>query len=103
MKVTLAKISEEVEYISRIYTERFSITRNKDWYILKLQEEVGELTKAYLSLQKQSRIKDKSTLELRKDLADEIADVFSQTLLIARYHNIDIEKAVQNKWLKYKS
>ncbi len=103
MKITLAKISDEIESISQIYTQKFSIKRDEDWYILKLHEEVGELTKAYLSLKGQTRIKDKSPLELRHDLTDEIADVFSQILLIAKYYNIDIEKAVATKWMIYKT
>jgi len=43
----LQRITDELESVSRIYAERHGITRDPTWFVLKLQEEVGELTQAF--------------------------------------------------------
>ncbi|MEU4603142.1 hypothetical protein AB0F43_09205 [Kribbella sp. NPDC023972] len=44
----LGELAERLEKISARYEERVGFARNADWFLLKLQEEVGELTQAYL-------------------------------------------------------
>ncbi|MDI6106074.1 hypothetical protein QLQ12_46700 [Actinoplanes sp. NEAU-A12] len=39
----LVRLSEDVEQISRGYARRFGIERSSAWFLLKLQEEIGEL------------------------------------------------------------
>ncbi len=39
----------DVEAISQVYARRFDVERTDDWLFLKLTEEVGELTQAYLA------------------------------------------------------
>ncbi len=92
-------ISEEVEQVSQIYAEKFTIERDATWFILKLQEEVGELIQAYLMLSGKARTKGKTHEEIQADFNKEVADVFCQTLLLAKFYNIDIEKEVEEKWL----
>jgi NTP pyrophosphatase (non-canonical NTP hydrolase) len=46
--VDLETLSERLEKISVGYGERLGFERDPDWFLLKLQEEVGELTQAYL-------------------------------------------------------
>jgi NTP pyrophosphatase (non-canonical NTP hydrolase) len=92
-------ISEEVEQVSQSYAEKFTIERDATWFILKLQEEVGELVQAYLMLSGKARTKGKSCEEIQVDFNKEVADVFCQTLLLARFYGIDIEKEVEEKWL----
>ena len=53
----IRELTARVENISQIYASRFGITRDDDWQILKLQEEVGELTQAHLMRQGQARRK----------------------------------------------
>ncbi|EKE14591.1 MAG: hypothetical protein ACD_12C00404G0001, partial [uncultured bacterium] len=43
----------EVEAISKIYSKRFDIDRDGNWFVLKLQEEMGELIQSYLMMIKQ--------------------------------------------------
>lgn len=95
------KITQLVEEVSLTYTNKFEITRDSDWFLFKLQEELGELTQAYLMMSQRARTKGKSTKNLHKDFQDEVADVFCHILLLAHHHNIDIEKAVEEKWLKW--
>jgi NTP pyrophosphatase (non-canonical NTP hydrolase) len=76
----------------------YSYCRDDDWYIIKIQEELGELSSAYLKLTQRARIGEKTTQELEKNLEDEIADVIAMTLLFAKNKNIDVEKALNDKW-----
>ena len=91
-------ITNEVEKISVLYTDKFGIKRDSDWFILKLQEELGELIQSYLMMIGQARKKEKSEEELDQDFRKEVADVFSHILLLAKHHNIDLEKEVEEKW-----
>jgi hypothetical protein len=55
--VDLHELTAHVEHVSRQSAERYGIARNSDWHILKLHEEVGELTQAHLMRQGQARRK----------------------------------------------
>ncbi len=97
----IKELAEEVEQVSQHYAEKFAIARDDTWFVLKLQEEVGELTQAYLMLAGKARTKGKSAEEMRAEFQKEVADVFCQTLLLARFYGIDLEKAVTEKWLSW--
>ena len=93
------KLTEELEKVSQKYTEVFKVKRNGDWYILKLQEELGELIQSYLMMIGQARPKGKTPEQMREEFNKEVADVFCHTLLLAKFHNVDLEKEVREKWL----
>lgn len=95
----LNELSESVEQVSQRYAERFNIERDATWFVLKLQEEVGELTQSYLMLSGRARPKGKSTEEMQAEFNSEVADVFCQILLLARASGIDLEKEIADKWL----
>ncbi|QSE88036.1 pyrophosphatase (plasmid) [Rhodococcus pseudokoreensis] len=99
----LGQLSDEVEEISKHYAERFGIERDAAWFLLKLQEEVGELTQSFLMVTGQARTKERSPDQLAAALRNEVADVLCQTLLLARFHDIDLAAAVNEKWLVWKS
>ena len=44
----LHRLSDDLETISQRYAHTFGIRRDATWFLLKLQEEVGELTQAFL-------------------------------------------------------
>jgi len=96
--MNIQKLTEEVEKISVIYTNKFGIKRDTDWYILKLQEELGELIQSYLMMIGQARMKDKTQEEIQTEFRAEVADVFSHVLLLAKHHNIDLVAEVEKKW-----
>lgn len=95
------QVAEEVEQVSQCYAEKFNIERDATWFILKLQEEVGELIQSYLMLAGKARTKGKSAEEIQSEIRKEVADVFCQTLLLARFYGIDLEKEVEQKWLAW--
>ncbi|HLV97113.1 MAG TPA: pyrophosphatase [Ktedonobacterales bacterium] len=95
------QLTEEVERVSQGYAETFQIERDAAWFVLKLQEEIGELTQSYLMLAGQARTKGKSAEEIQSAFRKEVADVFCQTLLLARFFEVDLEKEVAEKWLAW--
>jgi NTP pyrophosphatase (non-canonical NTP hydrolase) len=63
-----------------------------------LVEELGELARSLLCYQtKRGKM---NLTSVPKDLEEEIADVFWQTLKLCLYLNIDLEKAFKNKYKK---
>jgi NTP pyrophosphatase (non-canonical NTP hydrolase) len=95
-------LSDEVESVSAFYAERHHIDRTDDWLVLKLNEEVGELTQAYLARAGQARDKGRTSAELEGDFRSELADVLAQVLLIARRFDVDLTAEVDRKWLVWK-
>ena len=94
--MTLKDLQADVLRISDIYAREHSIDRDRDWALLKLQEELGELTQAHLNLSGRARGKPDA-----KALADEAADVLGMLLIYCDRAGIDIETAMQRKWLKW--
>ncbi len=95
-------LQREVESVSDFYARRHIIDRTDDWFMLKLNEEVGELTQAYLARAGQSRDKGRTHVELEDDFRGEVADVLAQVLLIAERFKIDLAREVKRKWLVWK-
>lgn len=92
----LSDLSEKVARISDIYAREHGIDRSGDWAILKLQEELGELTAEHLRVSGRARGEADP-----KALADEAADVLGMLLIYCDRAGIDIEKAMQDKWLHW--
>lgn len=100
--MSLGRLSEGIEQVSQTYAKKFGIERDATWFLLKLQEEVGELTQSYLMLTGNARAKGKSPEEIQAEFRKEVADVFCHTLLLARFYGIDLEKEVEEKWLTWR-
>ena len=97
----LSDLIDDLETVSIQYADRYGFDRSSDWFLLKLTEEVGELMQSYLRCNGQARTDGQDTETLRESLEDEIADVVSMALLFARNQGVDIENAIERKWLKY--
>lgn len=93
-------LADRLEAISTRYAEAFSIDRGGDWFLVKVQEEMGELTQAHLAATGRSR---RTVGEGRELLAGEVADVLCQLLLYARVSGIDVDRAISDKWLKWEA
>jgi NTP pyrophosphatase (non-canonical NTP hydrolase) len=97
--VDLARLTDDVEEVSLGYASRHRIERDDAWFLLKLQEEVGELTQVFLMRRGQARTKGYSPAQIEDMFHDEMADVLCHVLLMARHHGIALEDAVERKWL----
>ena len=96
----LEALTDQLAQVSDVYARRHGIRRDDDWYVLKLQEEVGEAVQAYLGLTGRQRA-PRETAQEKMRLGDELADCLGQVLLIARRHGIDMDSAVERKWLAH--
>lgn len=92
-------LSEQVELVSRQYAQTYGFRRDGTWFLLKLQEEVGELTQAFLAQTGQARSKDRSQDELDAAVRAELADVLAHVLLLGRHLEVDLPAEVADKWL----
>lgn len=91
----------KIEAVSQEYSKQYKIKRSPSWFILKLQEEMGELTQSYLMMKGKARSKNKTKKEIRTEFEKELADVFCHVLLLAKSNTVDIEKAIDEKWLSW--
>ncbi|WP_439471492.1 phosphoribosyl-ATP pyrophosphohydrolase [Brevundimonas sp.] len=98
--MNLSDLSASVLRISDIYAREHGIDRDKaasgDWALLKVQEELGELVAEHLRTTGRAR----GAADAEK-LGDEAADVLGMLLIYCRAANIDIEAAMQRKWLHW--
>ncbi|MBZ5761066.1 MULTISPECIES: MazG nucleotide pyrophosphohydrolase domain-containing protein [Rhizobium] len=94
----LGDLSAKFEEASRSYAEQNGIIRDTEWFLLKLQEEVGELTQAFNRKTGRGRRKGLSDEQLAETMEDEAADVLGHILLFAKAHDLDIAAAVERKW-----
>ena len=94
--MNLADLSADVLRISDIYAAEHGIDRDRDWALLKLQEELGELTAEHLRMSGRGRGQADAS-----KLGDEAADVLGMLLIYCDRAGIDLERAMQRKWLHW--
>lgn len=95
--------ADRIDAVSQGYAEYYGIERSAQWALLKLTEELGELTQAHLTVTGQSRPReaDGDAEQQRAQLATELSDVLGMVLVYARRRGIDLEPALAAKWLHY--
>lgn len=101
MSETLKEITDKVKRVADTLANKCNITRNDDWYLLKLTEELGELTQNYLTLTGRARDKGLTDAQVKQELATEASDVLGMLLLFCDHNKIDLEQAIGNKWFQY--
>ena len=92
----LSDLTTDVLRISDIYAAEHQIDRDRDWALLKLQEELGELTAEHLRLSGRARGTPDADA-----LGDEAADVLGMLLIYCAGAGVDLETAMRRKWLKW--
>jgi NTP pyrophosphatase (non-canonical NTP hydrolase) len=95
----LDRLQKSFDASSKAYCVANGFVRDRDWFILKLQEEVGELSQAWNKLSGRGRPRGKSPEELRRALEDEAADVLGHVFLLAEAEGLDLRAAIERKWL----
>ena len=98
--MTFDEIRTGILEVAKIYGERFNVDIDQDFAILKLYEEVGEYAQAVLIHRKKSKPEKHTTEnETQKRLGEELADIIGMAIVNAELFGIDIQKAIQEKWL----
>lgn len=99
----LTEYADRIEHISAGYGRVYEVERSPEWVLLKLTEEIGELTQAWLTASGQGRDRGLDPEQKRQALADEWADAVGILLVFARRTGIDIDRALADKWLKWEA
>jgi NTP pyrophosphatase (non-canonical NTP hydrolase) len=92
-------LMRQFETASERYAKANGIERDTDWFLLKLQEEMGEVTQVWNRLSGRGRRKGQTDEELRQALSDETADLLGHVLLLAHQQGLDLEGSIERKWL----
>lgn len=100
MSETFKALSARIGQVGELYARVHGIPRSPDWYLLKLTEELGELTAEHLLMQGRARPATEGG-GTREALENEAADLFGQFVLYLRANEIDIEAAIERKWLRH--
>lgn len=82
------------------YGEKYNVVIDEDFALIKLYEEVGEFSQAVLIHRKKSRPEkyvDESVS--KRELAKELADVVGMAMVNAHLLGIDLEEAIDKKWI----
>lgn len=95
------ELSDKIQKVAEVYSNDFDVKYDADWFVMKLQEELGEMTQQHLILTNRTRRKSEDPQLSKEVLAEEIADVFCYSILLANELDIDLEKAVEKKWFKF--
>ena len=94
----LDELAARFEQASRNYAAANNIERDDDWFVLKMQEELGELTQMWIKLSGRGRRRGMDETALRRELTDETADLFGHLLLFIRRHDLKMADAIKRKW-----
>ena len=98
--MTFEELQKGVLKVAEVYGERFGVTIDQDFVLLKLYEEVGEYAQAVLVHRKKSKPeKHRSEKESKKLIANELADIIGLTIMNANLFGIDLESVIREKWL----
>lgn len=83
------------------YAEKYNVTVDENWAVLKLLEELGEFSQSIIIHRKQSRPeKFLPETESKEEIAKELADVIGMAIVCAKLFDIDLEEALSKKWIK---
>ena len=94
------EIQDKVMQNAERYGKACDIKIDEDFAILKLHEEIGELSQALLIHKKKSRPEKFLPFEeSREELAMEMADVLGMLIVNAKLHGVDLEDAINKKWI----
>lgn len=96
--MNLNEISKHCERAWGQYAEKFQIRRDDEFYLLKMQEELGELTRAFLELRGSEKKRKTSPEELKKKLASDVASLVGNALILALHFNVDLEATIKAKF-----
>lgn len=80
------------------YADKFKIERDDEFYLFKMQEELGELTRAFLELRGSEKKSKATGDELKKAFASDVASLVGNALILALHFDIDLEQNIKDKF-----
>ncbi len=99
--MTFKELQQALLKVAEGYGKAHGIDIDQDFALLKLYEEVGEFAQAVLIHRKKSRPEKHTGEEASKQMmADELADIIGLAVMNANLFEIDLEEALERKWLK---
>lgn len=90
---SLKDYTKEVVKTFNNYTKTGTVKWTYKIALLDLQYQIGSLTKRVMQLDNQRHKEGLSEKEIEEKIADELADIFTETLFIAKELNVDLDKA----------
>lgn len=97
------QLQKEIIATLKDYGKQYNFNIDADYALLKLYEELGELTQSILIDRKKCRPeKYLSDEESKIQMAKELADVAGTVIVLADLLGIDLEEAIDNKWINKK-
>lgn len=98
--MTFDEMQHGIMKVAESYGKKYHVTIDQDFALLKLYEEVGEFAQTVLIHRKKSRPEKHTTeKESKKMLANELADIIGLVIINANLFGIDLQKAIEDKWL----
>lgn len=80
------------------YAEKFQINRDDVFYLFKMQEELGELTRSFLELRGSEKKSKSSKDELKNKFASDVASLVGNALILALHFDVDLETNIKAKF-----
>jgi hypothetical protein len=80
------------------YAEKFQIRRDDEFYLFKMQEELGELTRIFLEIRGSEKKRKDSMEELQKKFAADVAVLIGNALILAHHFNVNVEANIREKF-----
>ena len=93
------ELNEAAEYCEtgwNAYATAHGIDRDDVFYLLKLQLELGELTRRFLELRQQESVGD--ARKLREKFAGDCASIVGNALSLARHFTVDLDTHIRAKF-----
>lgn len=85
--MNIKKLTEETKRLNR----KFKVQMTNTERMVDLTEEVGELAQAMLIVEKKKLTNDPLKKRTKADIADALADIFYDLLLLADTYGVDLE------------
>jgi len=96
--MTLDEAADHCERAWAAYARRNDIDRTGDaFYFLKLQEELGELTRRFLEMTGGERRSEEGDA-LRRALEGDCASIIGNALILAKRFGVDLERRIAEKF-----
>ena len=94
------KLEKKVVERMESYGKKYDIKIDEEFALVKLFEELGEFSQALLIHKKKSRPeKYLSEKDSKREVAKELADVICLAIVNANLLGIDLEEAIDKKWI----